>query len=94
MREIKISIISGATYPVNVYISDTNGNNESLLGTITSGEAPAPPSTFVIYNSQIPPIFNTAPAIMLTMIDSVGCRIMKIIECSSGCDFDIIIEPA
>lgn len=94
MREIKISIISGATYPVDVFIADVYGNNESLLGTITSGEAPSPPSTYVIYNSQIPSIFNTAPAIMLTMIDSVGCRVMKIIECSSGCDFDIIIELA
>jgi hypothetical protein len=92
MRQIRITDITGVTYPVNVYVSDLNGNNESFLGTITSATAPNPYFTNVTYTTQIPSIFNTAPAIMLTMIDSVGCKIFKNIECSFGCYFELILE--
>jgi hypothetical protein len=93
MRQIRVVEISGVTYPVDVYISDTNGNNQSLLGTITSGTAPNPFFTSVNYTTQIPTIFNTAPAIMLTMIDSVGCKILKNIDCSFGCYFELVLTP-
>lgn len=94
MRQIRITDISGATYPVDVFIADVYGNNQTYLGTITSGDAPNPPDTSVNYTTQIPPIFNTAPAIMLLMVDSVGCRIFKILDCTFGCYFDIVIELA
>ena len=94
MRQIRITDISGVTYPVNVYIADINGNYQTLLGTITSGSAPNPPFSSVNYNSQIPSIFNTAPAIMLLMIDAQGCSIFKILECTFGCYFEILIELA
>lgn len=92
MRQIRITEITGATFPVNVYIADVNGNYESFLGTITSAEAPNPPFSSVNYTTQIPAIFNTAPAIMLLMIDDQGCQIFKILECTFGCYFEIIVE--
>lgn len=94
MTQIRITEISGATYPVNVFIADVNGNNETYLGTITSGTAPIPPYSSVNYTTQIPSIFNTAPAIMLLLVDSAGCRIFKILDCTFGCYFDIVIELA
>jgi hypothetical protein len=94
MRQIRITEISGATYPVNVYIADINGNNESFIGTITSATAPNPPFSSVNYTTQIPSVFNTAPSIMLLMIDSKGCKIFKILDCVFGCYFEIIVELA
>lgn len=94
MRQVRITEISGATYPVEVFIADVNGNNETYLGTITSGTAPNPPFSSVNYTTQIPSIFNTAPAIMLLLVDAAGCRIFKILDCTFGCYFDIVIELA
>jgi hypothetical protein len=94
MRQIRIVNISGETYPVDVFIADIYGNYQTYLGTITSGTAPNPPFSSVNYTTQIPPIFNTAPAIMLLLVDSNGCRIFKILDCTFGCYFDITIELA
>lgn len=94
MRQIRIVDISGATYPVDVFIADVYGNYQTYLGTITSGDAPNPPFSSVNYTTQIPPIFNTAPAIMLLLIDINGCKIFKILDCTFGCYFDIVIELA
>lgn len=91
MKQVRITGISGATYPVNVYIADVNGNNQALLGTIASGDQPPPD---VNYTTQIPSIFNTAPAIMLLLVDASGCQIFKILDCTFGCYFDIVIELA
>ena len=82
MRQIRIVGISGATFPVDVFLADVNGNNETYLGTITSGDQPPPD---VNYTTQIPSIFNTAPAIMLIMVGTNGCRIFKILDCTFGC---------
>ena len=46
----------------------------------------------VRYNSEIPPIFNTAPEIKLTLVDSENCVISKILDCTFGCAFEIIIS--
>lgn len=92
MRQIRITEISGATYPVDVYISDINGNYQTYLGTITSSEAPNPPFSSVNYTTQIPSVFNTAPSIMLLLIDDLGCKLFKILDCTFGCYFDIVIE--
>ena len=90
MNQVRITEISGGTYPISVYISDVYGNNQTLLGTISSG--PVPP--VVEYNTTIPSIFSTAPEIMLKLVDSNNCEIFKILQCTFGCDFEITIELA
>lgn len=88
MTQVRITEISGGTYPINVYISDVYGNNKFLIGTIISGTVPP----VVTYNTIIPQIFNTAPEIMLTLLDDNGCEIIKILDCTFGCAFTISIE--
>ena len=88
MTQVRIDLISGGTFPVSVYIADVYGNNQSLLGVIGSG--PVPP--VVKYNSTIPPIFNTAPQIMLKLIDSNNCEMFKILDCTFGCAFEITVQ--
>jgi hypothetical protein len=88
MTQVRIDLISGGTFPVSVYIADVYGNNQSLLGVIGSG--PVPP--VVKYNSTIPAIFNTAPQIMLKLIDSNNCEIFKILDCTFGCAFEITVQ--
>ena len=90
MTQVTITEISGGTYPINVYISDIFGEHKSLLGSINAG--PVPPT--VDYNNIIPPIFNTAPAIMLTLIDNNGCEVFKVLDCAFGCTFQITIQLA
>jgi hypothetical protein len=90
MTQVRITEISGGTFPINVYISDVYGNNQTLIGTINSG--PVPPT--VEYNTVIPPIFNTAPEIMLKLVDSNNCEMFKILQCTFGCAFEITIELA
>ena len=88
MVQIRITEISGGTYPIEVILSDIYGNNATNLATINPG--PVPPVQ--TYNSTIPSIFETAPEILLTLIDSNGCQIFKILECTFGCAFEITIE--
>jgi hypothetical protein len=83
MSRIEIYSITGTT-PISIYVADIYGNNETFLGTITGS---TPPSSFF----TPPTIFNTAPAIMLKLIDGNGCEKFKIIECRFGCAFDLII---
>jgi hypothetical protein len=89
MIQVRITSISGGTYPINVYIADVYGNNKSLLGTISSGVPPT-----VSYNSVIPAIFQTAPEIMLILTDSSGCEVFQILDCTFGCAFAITIQLA
>ena len=77
MIQVRITEISGGTYPIQVYISDVYDNYQTLLGTINPG--PVPPT--VEYNNTIPSIFNTAPEIMLTLTDNNGCSIFKLLQC-------------
>jgi hypothetical protein len=90
MTQVRITDISGGTYPINVYIADVYGNNQTLLGTVTSG--PVPPT--IEYNTTIPSIFQTAPQIMLLMVDANNCNIFKILDCTFGCTFQITIQLA
>lgn len=91
MTQVRITDISGGTYPISVYIADVYGNNQTLLGTISSDPG-FPPN--VEYNTVIPSIFNTAPQIMLMMVDSNGCSLFKILDCTFGCTFQITIQMA
>jgi hypothetical protein len=84
MSRIEINSITGTT-PISIYVADVYGNNESFLGTITGS---TPPASFF----SPPSIFNTAPAIMLKLIDGNGCEKFKIIDCRLGCWFDLIID--
>jgi hypothetical protein len=83
MARIEIISITG-TSPYYVYVSDVYGNNKSYVGTIGSA---VPPAEYF----YLPTIFNNAPAIMLTIIDSNGCEKFEIIECRYGCGFAIQI---
>jgi hypothetical protein len=90
MTQVRITDISGGTYPINVYIADVYGNNQTLLGVINPG--PVPP--VVEYNTVIPSIFETAPEIMLLLVDANNCQVFKILQCTFGCTFQITIEMA
>ena len=79
MVQIRITEISGGTYPIQVILSDIYGNNATNLGTIDPG--PVPPVE--TYNSIIPSIFQTAPEVMVRLIDSNGCEIFKNILCNT-----------
>jgi len=88
MRQVRITEISGGTYPINIYISDVYGNNQTLLGIINSGTVPP----IIDYNVTIPSIFDSASEIMLQLTDDNGCSIFKILDCFYGCAFEITIE--
>jgi hypothetical protein len=88
MIQVRIETITNGNYPVSVFISDIYGNNSVQLGTINPG--PVPPQVF--YNETIPAIFESAPQIMLKMIDNDGCEKFKILDCTFGCTFQIIVD--
>ena len=88
MTQVRIDEISGGTYPISVYIADVYGNNRSLLGVISTG--PVPPTVY--YNTVIPTIFNTAPEIMLLLVDDNECEVFKVLDCTFGCAFEITIN--
>ena len=90
MIQVRITDISGGTYPISVYIADVYGNHQTLLGVINSG--PVPPTQK--YNSTIPAIFETAPEIMILLVDSNNCQVFKILDCTYGCAFEITIQMA
>jgi hypothetical protein len=77
MVQIELVNIDGAVYPVQVYVADAYGNNQTLIDVINSG--PVPP--IQTYSSVIPPIFLTAPEIMLKLIDANGCETFQILPC-------------
>ena len=76
MTQVRITDISGGTYPINVYIADVYGNHQTFLGQINPG--PVPP--VVEYNTIIPAIFETAPEIMLLLVDANNCQVFKILR--------------
>ena len=91
MVQVRLTEITGGTYPISVYLSDIYGNNQTLLGTIASGTTVPP---IIYYNTVIPAIFQTAPEIMLKLVDANGCETIKILDCTFGCTFNITIELA
>jgi hypothetical protein len=88
MNQIRINYISGGTFPINVYVSSIYDDYLTLLGTIDPG--PVPP--IVKYNITIPEIFNNAPEVKLTLIDVNNCKKYKILDCTFGCAFEIIVQ--
>lgn len=88
MTQIRISAVSGAV-PINVFVSDIYGNNQSFLGTITNTGVIPPDAAF-----YPPSLFNSAPQIMVTLIDNNGCQKFEILDCTFGCGFTISVETA
>lgn len=86
VKQLRIVTISGASYPIDVYIADINANNKSFIGVINSG--PVPPT--VTFTTTIPTIFQTASEVMLILTDNNGCEIFKILDCTY-CTYEIII---
>ena len=73
--QIEITNING-TYPMDVYVSDVYGNNSSFLGTIAS-------SASLTQQYTLPVIFNSAPAVKVTLIDANDCEEFQILDCLS-----------
>lgn len=88
MTQIRISSVSGAV-PISVFISDIYGNNQTLIGTITNTGVIPPDASFFP-----PSLFNSAPQVMLTLVDNNGCEKFKILDCTFGCGFTISVESA
>lgn len=86
MSEIVMYGLSGST-PINVYVADANGNNETKIGEVTDD---IPPSTVF----SPPSSFYGIPRIMVILENSSGCRFFKILECMVGCDFSVTITPS
>lgn len=76
MTQIEISSVSGVTLPYNLFACDVYGNQCVLIATINT---PIPPSIFIVLPQQ----FNTAPAIGLKLIDSIGCEKFGVIYCDA-----------
>lgn len=85
MTQIRIEAVSGQT-PISVYVADVYGNNQVLIGTITNTGVIPPAARF-----YPPSLFNTAPSIMVKLIDANGCEKFDILDCAFGCGFDIIV---
>lgn len=74
MNQIILNNITGVTYPVNVYVADKYGNNNTFVETIIT---PVPPAITI----TCPPLFNGVESIMLILTDDNGCGLFQIIDC-------------
>ena len=79
-------MVTGAV-PILVYVADVYGNNQSLIGTITNTGVIPPAARF-----YPPSLFDSAPAIMLKLVDDNGCEKFEILACTFGCGFDISVQ--
>lgn len=86
MTQVRIESVTGAV-PILVYVADVYGNNQSLIGTITNTGVIPPAARFFP-----PSLFNSAPAIMLKLVDDNGCEKFEILDCTFGCGFDISVQ--
>jgi hypothetical protein len=86
MTQVRIEMVTG-TVPILVYVADVYGNNQSLIGTITNTGVIPPAARF-----YPPALFDSAPAIMLKLVDDNGCEKFEILDCTFGCGFDISVQ--
>jgi hypothetical protein len=86
MTQVRIEMVTGAV-PILVYVADVYGNNQSLIGTITNTGVIPPAARF-----YPPSLFDSAPAIMLKLVDDNGCEKFEILDCTFGCGFDISVQ--
>lgn len=87
MSTIQLNGVTGATLPYSVYICDVYGNNCVLAGTINTTIPP-----YITF--YLPPQFNTAPALGIKIVDSIGCEKFRVVYCSPECTFSITVELA
>ena len=78
MANIRLNSITG-TPPFEVYVSDINGNNQSLVGIILNS---VPPTVTL----DIPDLFNNVPQIGLSITDANGCNLFYVIPCNTETD--------
>jgi len=74
MTQIDIISVTGVTLPFNLFVCDVYGNQCVLIATINTS---VPPPIEIILPIQ----FNSAPALGLKLIDSIGCEKFGIIYC-------------
>jgi hypothetical protein len=75
MSQIQIQTTSFIFTSYNVFVCDVYGNQCVLVANVV----PPQPPTIVL---TIPSQFNTAPAVGIKLIDSLGCEIFKIVDCT------------
>jgi hypothetical protein len=83
MTQITINTVSGSNFPYTIYVCDVYGSNCVLVSTIL-GTVPPTSSSFIL-----PPPYNAVPALMLKVIDNIGCETYKIIY---SLVFSLLIE--
>ena len=76
MTQIEITGVSGVTLPYDLYACDVYGNQCVLISTINTQ---VPPSISIV----LPTAFNSAPAVGIKIIDSLGCEKFGIIYCDA-----------
>ena len=74
MSTIEINGITGVTLPYDVYVCDVYGNQCVLVSTIDSTVPP-------VITITLPSQFDSAPAVGLKIIDSIGCQKFGILNC-------------
>ena len=72
-NQVIVYSATSVTPPFSGIACDVYGNNCSYVGSGTTF-----PVTFTL-----PSQFNTAPALQLTLIDSIGCSVSEIIYCTN-----------
>ena len=70
--QVYILTATTITPPFSGTACDVYGNNCSYVGSGSTF-----PTTF-----SLPPQFNTAPALQLTLVDSAGCTLSEILYCT------------
>jgi len=76
MTQIEITGVSGVTLPYNIYACDVYGNQCVLLASVNVS---VPPAISIV----LPTEFNSAPAVGIKIIDSLGCEKFGIIYCDA-----------
>jgi len=76
MTTIEITGVTGATYPIDIYVCDVYGAMCFIVATIP-GPPPPPPTIPIILPYQ----FDSAPAVGIKIIDSGGCEKFEIYNC-------------
>jgi len=72
MTQVLVTQITGITTPFSGIACDVYGNNCGDLGVANT----------IPFLFNLPPQFDTAPAVRLTLIDNTGCETTEIIYCT------------
>lgn len=73
MALIEISSITGSS-PYQLFVSDIYGNNETFISSFSGA---VPPSQYF----NLPPLFDTAPIVLIKVIDASGCTTFHEASC-------------